>query len=210
MRQRVRIVGLTGGIASGKTTVQRQLEGLGASVLDADAIYHELIVPRDGTPSELTRAIAVRFPGVVRPDGTLDRRVLGASVFSEARERAALDAITHPAVRRETAARMEALAAEGIERVIYDVPLLFEAGLETAMSGVLVVWVPHEVQLARVMARDGLDRESAEKRIRSQLSLDEKRRRATWVIDASGVLAETRAQVERWWQALRANDARVD
>lgn len=199
----MRIIGLTGGIGSGKSTVHRVLEALGADVLDADAIYHELIAPAAGRPSELARALGERFPGVVATDGTLDRRVLGARVFGDAGELAALDAIAHPAVARETARRMSALADRGARFVVYDVPLLYEAQLATGMDGVIVVWAPREVQLSRLMARDGLSREDALARVASQMPLDEKRARATWVIDSSGTMAATRAQVERLWRELQ-------
>ncbi len=200
------MIGLTGGIASGKTTVHRMLEELGASVLDADAIYHDLIRARGGAPSDLARAVADRFPGVRRGDGELDRKALAARVFASPDERRALDAIAHPAVGRETARRIGELADRGVELVVYDVPLLFEAGLAPGMNGVIVVWVPHEVQLARLMGRDRIDRAAAETRIASQLPLDEKRRRATWVIDSSGTLDATRAQVEALWRRLERGE----
>jgi dephospho-CoA kinase len=201
----MKIIGLTGGIASGKTTTQRMLAELGALVLDADAIYHDLIRPAGGAPSPLASRVAARFPGVLGPDGVLDRRALGARVFTDAGELAALDAITHPAVAAETQRRIVALAERGALRVVYDVPLLFEAGLDHGTAGVIVVWVPREVQVARLMARDGLDRAAAEQRLAAQMSLDEKRRRARWVIDSSGSFEATRAQVARLWSEVCAD-----
>lgn len=194
------IFGLTGGIASGKSTVTRMLRELGAQVLDADVLAREVVEP--GTPG--LAEVAARFPGVVGPDGRLDRVKLGARVFSDAGERAALNAIIHPRVREAFMEKVQALEARGVQHVIYDVPLLIEAGMHTWMEGVAVVWVPRDAQKARLMSRDGLDAAAAEARLAAQLPLDEKRAHATWLIDNSGDLAATRAQVESVWQAMLA------
>jgi dephospho-CoA kinase len=175
------------------------LEELNAEILDADAIYHRLITPRDGEPSALARQIAARFPGVLDSSGAVDRQTLGEHVFANTAERRALEAITHPVIADAVAQQVEALSAAGCQRVIYDVPLLYERGLQHGMSGVIVVWVPLAVQVARLARRDRLPQPIIEQRIASQLSLDEKRRRATWVIDNSGDLEATRAQVEEIW-----------
>ncbi len=194
------VFGLTGGIASGKSTVTRMLRELGAHVLDADVLAREVVEP--GTPG--LAAVAARFPGVVGPDGRLDRVKLGARVFADADERAALNALIHPRVREAFLARVQALDAQGVERVIYDVPLLIESGMHTWLEGVAVVWVPRDLQKARLMARDGLDAAAAEARLAAQLPLEEKRAHATWLIDNSGDLASTRAQVEAVWRAMLA------
>ncbi|QSQ27339.1 dephospho-CoA kinase [Pyxidicoccus parkwayensis] len=194
------VFGLTGGIASGKSTVTRMLRELGAEVLDADVLAREVVEP--GTPG--LADVAARFPGVVGPDGRLDRVKLGARVFSDAHERAALNAIIHPRVREAFLEKVQALEARGVARVIYDVPLLIEAGMHEWMEGVAVVWVPRDVQKARLMSRDGLDAAAAEARLAAQLPLDSKRQHATWVIDNSGELASTRAQVESVWRAMLA------
>jgi dephospho-CoA kinase len=196
----MRLYGLTGGISSGKSTVSRMLRELGAHVLDADVIARLVVEP--GTPA--LAEIAARFPGVIGSDGRLDRAKLGARVFADANERAALNAITHPRVREEFLRQVQALEAQGVERVLYDVPLLIETGLHAGMDGVVVVWVPREVQKARLMARDGLSEEAAEARLAAQLPLDEKRQHATWLVDNSGGLPATRAQVERIWRELQA------
>jgi dephospho-CoA kinase len=196
----VHVFGLTGGIASGKSTVTRMLRELGAHVLDADVLAREVVEP--GTPG--IAAVAERFPGVVGPDGRLDRVKLGARVFEDPAERAALNAIIHPLVRDAFLAKVQALEAQGVERVIYDVPLLIESGMHAWMEGVAVVWVPRDVQKARLMSRDGLDAAAAEARLAAQLPLDEKRAHATWLIDNSGDVASTRAQVESVWRAMLA------
>ena len=195
------VFGLTGGIASGKSTVSRMLRELGARVLDADVIAREVVEP--GTPG--LQRISERFPGVVGPDGRLDRVRLGAHIFADPAERAALNAIVHPQVREAFLAKLQALEAEGITHAVYDVPLLIETGLHAAMEGVAVVWVPRDVQKARLMARDGLDAPAAEARLQSQLSLDDKRAHATWVIDNSGPQESTRPQVEAVWRAMLAH-----
>ena len=194
------LYGLTGGIASGKSTVSRMLRELGAHVLDADVLAREVVEP--GTPG--LAAVAARFPGVLGPDGRLDRAKLGTRVFADANERAALNAIIHPLVREAFLEKVQALAAQGVERIIYDVPLLIEGGLQASMDGVVLVWVPRDIQKARLKARDGLDEAAAEARLAAQLPLDDKRQYATWIVDNSGELASTRAQVEQVWRAMLA------
>lgn len=194
------LYGLTGGIASGKSTVSRMLRELGAHVLDADVLAREVVEP--GTPG--LAAVAARFPGVLGPDGRLDRVKLGARVFADATERAALNAIVHPLVREAFLEKVQALAEQGVERIIYDVPLLIEGGLQESMDGVVLVWVPRALQKARLMGRDGLDEAAAEARLAAQLPLDDKRPYATWIVDNSGDLASTRAQVEQVWRAMLA------
>jgi dephospho-CoA kinase len=196
----VHIYGLTGGIASGKSTVSAMLRELGAQVLDADIIAREVVEP--GTPG--LQAVAERFPGVLGPDGRLDRARLGQRVFGDPTERAALNALLHPLIGQEFLRRTQALAEQGVEHVLYDAPLLIENRLHEAMEGVVLVWVPREVQKARLRARDGLDEAAAEARLAAQLPLDDKRQHATWVIDNSGDLAATRAQVEAVWRAILA------
>jgi dephospho-CoA kinase len=196
----LRLYGLTGGIASGKSTVSRMLRDLGAHVLDADAIAREVVEP--GTPG--LAEVASRFPGVVGPDGRLDRAKLGARVFADPAERAALNALLHPRIGAAFLEKTQALAEQGVERVIYDAPLLIENGLHAGMDGVVLVWVPREVQKQRLMARDGLEAQAAEARLAAQLPLEEKRRHATWIVDNTGELTSTRAQVEEVWRAMLA------
>ncbi|NOJ93718.1 dephospho-CoA kinase [Corallococcus coralloides] len=195
------VFGLTGGIASGKSTVSRMLRELGARVLDADVLAREVVEP--GTPG--LKRIDERFPGVVGPDGRLDRVKLGAHIFANAEERAALNAIVHPEVRALFLQKLQALEAEGVTHAVYDVPLLIETGLHQAMEGVAVVWVPREVQKARLMTRDGLLADQAEARLAAQMPLDDKRAHATWVIDNSGTPEATRPQVEAVWRAMLAH-----
>ena len=200
MRPSLRLYGLTGGIASGKSTVSRMLRELGAHVLDADVIAREVVEP--GTPG--LAEVATRFPGVVGPDGRLDRARLGARVFADPAERAALNALLHPRIGAAFLEKTQALAEKGVERVIYDAPLLIENGLHAGMDGVVLVWVPRELQKQRLMARDGLESQAAEARLAAQLPLEEKRQHATWIVDNTGELTSTRAQVEEVWRAMLA------
>ena len=196
----MRVIGLTGGIASGKSTVSRMLRDLGAHVLDADIISREVVEP--GTPG--LEAVARRFPGVLTPEGRLDRARLGERVFGHSEERAALNAILHPLVRAAFLEKTWALEEQGVHEVVYDAALLIENRLHEGMDAVVVVWVPRDVQKQRLMARDGFSAEAAEARLAAQLPLDDKRQVATHIVDNSGSLEATRAQVERVWASLRA------
>jgi len=148
--------------------------------------------------------VATRFPGVLGPDGRLDRAKLGARVFADPAERAALNALLHPRIGAAFLEKTQALAAQGVERLIYDAPLLIENGLHAGMDGVVLVWAPRELQKQRLMARDGLEAQAAEARLAAQLPLQEKRQHATWIVDNTGELTSTRAQVEEVWRAMLA------
>jgi dephospho-CoA kinase len=195
----MRLIGLTGGIASGKSTVSNMLRELGATILDADQLAREVVEP--GTPG--LAAVAKRFPGVVGADGKLDRAKLGERVFSNANERAALNAILHPLIQESFLARIAELADGGARLVLYDAPLLIENDLQVFMDGVVVVSVPPQLQLERLLSRDGLTREQAEARLSAQLPLASKLQHARWVIDNSGDIESTRGQVQRLWSELQ-------
>jgi dephospho-CoA kinase len=194
------VIGLTGGIGSGKSTVSRMLGERGAVVIDADAIVHELQAP--GMP--MLGALAEVFgPGILDAAGALDRRALAAIAFRDDEARARLNAIVHPQVGIEFAKRLGAALADDAKLVVLDIPLLIEnrragrpGASQSEMAAIVVVWVPREVQIERTMSRDACTREEAEARIRAQLSLDEKLELADRVIDNSGSLAETERQVE--------------
>jgi len=194
----MRVVGLTGGIASGKSTVSAMFRELGAEVIDADQVAREVVEP--GTPG--LAEVARRFPGVVDPSGRLDRAALAGRVFTDPSERRALEAILHPRIREEVARRAEALARAGVPVVLYDAALLIENGLHRDLDGVVLVSAPPEVQRARLARRDGLDDAAITARLAAQLPLADKRAHATWVVDNGGSLEQTRAQVRRIWEEI--------
>jgi len=202
------VIGLTGGIGSGKSTVARMLHELGATVIDADAIVHELQAP--GMP--MVAALAEAFgPGILTADGSLDRKALGAIAFADEEARARLNQIVHPQVGAEFARRLADAIAAKVELVVLDIPLLFE-GRESGRGSAatrnvqttVVVWVPEAVQIDRQIARDGCSREDALQRVRAQLPLDLKRELADHVIDNSGALADTERQVRALYARLTA------
>jgi len=195
----MRVVGLTGGIASGKSTVSAMFRELGAEVIDADEVARDVVEPGTAGLLELAR----RFPGVVDASGRLDRAELGRRIFADPAERRALEGILHPRIREEVARRMEALARAGVTVVLYDAALLIENGLHRGMDGVVLVSVPESVQRSRLAARDGLEEAAISARLAAQLPLADKRASATWVVDNGGTLDETRAQVRRIWDEIR-------
>lgn len=189
---------LTGGIASGKSTVSAMLAELGAAVVDADRVAREVVLP--GRPA--LRRVAEAFgQAVLNDDGTLNRKKLGDIVFADEKKRKELEAILHPVIRQEMEARIDRLEKENPRRlVVADIPLLYETGLDARYPEVMVVYVPPAVQLERLMKRDGLTRTQALARLDAQLPIDEKKARADWVIDNSGTLADTRRQVLAFWR----------
>ena len=191
----MKLIVLTGGAGSGKSTVGGMLRELGAIVIDADEAAHAAYAP--GTPG--FDAVVREFgPGFVR-DGVIDRRLLGGLVFADEEARHRLTAIVHPLVRDWMAERTREAFERGAEIVIQDVPLLYESGLEGLLSSVLLVWTPPEVQLERLVRGRGLPAERARAMIAAQMPIDEKRRRSHHVIDNSGTVEQTRAQVEEMW-----------
>ncbi|MDG2049977.1 MAG: dephospho-CoA kinase [Myxococcota bacterium] len=197
-------IGLSGGIGSGKSTVTRILEELGATTVDADAIVHELQAP--GAP--LLEAIAEAFgASVIRSDGSLDRIALGEIVFQDPKARARLGSLMHPPVIAEMVARAEQAVARQVPAVVLDIPLFFEgqkAGTGTASAmpydATVLVWVPQAMQIQRTVSRDGCTAEEAKRRIAAQMPIDEKRALATHIIDNSGDLDSTHSQVEALWR----------
>jgi dephospho-CoA kinase len=194
------LIGLTGGIGSGKSTVSTFLRELGARVLDADEGARAVVEP--GTSG--FEAVAREFgPEVVR-DGRLDRQRLADIVFNDRPALERLNAIVHPLVRDWMAAQLAEAAAGGAEIVVQDVPLLFESGYVPMFHSTILVYVPAALQLERLVAR-GMPEADARARIANQLPIDEKRSRATYVIDNSGTRQETRAQTEKAWTDITAS-----
>ncbi|MFM9277750.1 dephospho-CoA kinase [Paenibacillus jiagnxiensis] len=188
------IIGLTGGIATGKSTVSALLAARGALLVDADAIAREVMLP--GHP--VLNAVVRHFgQEVLNEDGTLHRKRLGAIVFANPSERQALNEITHPAIRQEIIRRMNAYEAEFPDKlVVVDIPLLYESRLDNLFQKVMVVYVPAEVQLKRLMQRDGLTPEQARQRLDAQMPIEEKKRLADIVVDNSRDVADTERQLD--------------
>jgi dephospho-CoA kinase len=201
--RRFLLVGLTGGIATGKSTVTRTFQELGSVVIDADVLAREVVEP--GEPAH--RAIVDEFgPEVVLPDGGLDRKKLGAIVFAEPASRRRLEAITHPEIRARFTRRLEALEAEGFDGiVIFDAPVMIESGNYRNMDRLVVVATDATTQAARLQARDVIGDEEAQRKIGSQMPVAEKAKLADYVIDNSGDRAATAEQVRRVHEALRAD-----
>lgn len=195
-----RVVGLTGGIASGKSTVSSMFRDLGVLVIDADVVARDVVRPG----SDALRDIEDEFgPSVILPSGELDRDALGKIIFSDPSARTKLNGFTHPRIAMEMLRQAAEAGAEGHPFVIYDAALIVENGLHHALGGLIVVAAAPEVQLARIQDRDGLSAEDAQKRIDAQLPLSKKIEVADWVIHNDGTLDETRAQVLDVFHQLR-------
>jgi dephospho-CoA kinase len=204
--RRFLLVGLTGSIATGKSTVSAMFARLGCRVIDADLLAREVVAPGQSA----YQAIVAEFGReVVQSDGYLDRKRLGRIVFADPERRRRLEALTHPAIRarqRRLLAGLEEEAFEGI--VIWDAALLIESGAAADMDRVVVVFADAATQLERLMARDGLGEAEARERIASQMPVVDKARRAHYVVDNSGTRAATEAQVRQVHRAL-LNDLRA-
>jgi dephospho-CoA kinase len=195
----MRVIGLTGGIASGKSTAARMLAELGAPVVDADQIARDVVQPGQPALAEIVDAFGAE---VLLPDGTLDRKRLGALVFADADKRRRLNAITHPRIGGATQGRLAELRAAGAPLAIYEAALIVENGLHRALDGLIVVSCSEAQQLARLVGRDGLGEDEARARIAAQAPLADKLAAATWVVDTGGSLADTRQQIGRIWEQI--------
>jgi dephospho-CoA kinase len=196
----VRVVGLTGGIATGKSTFAEALRARGAPVVDADALARAAVAPGSPALAEIARTFG---PAVLAPDGSLDRKRMANLVFADPDARRRLEAITHPAVRRGMAEETARLAAAGHDLVFYDTPLLFEIGLERSLDCVVVVWAPADVQRARLATRDGLGPAEADARLAAQLPIDEKAARADLVVENVGTVGDLGAKADHLLADLR-------
>jgi len=192
------IIGLTGGIASGKSAVAEMLEEKGAFLVDADKLAREAVEP--GRPA-WQALVDWLGESILRPDQTIDRIKLAKLVFNDRQMLERLNRIIHPWVGSRFIAISEEIEKKDPEAVlVYDIPLLIEAGMQEVVNHVLLVHVPREVQIARLQLRDGLTRAEAEQRLKAQIPLDEKIKHADTVIDNSGSLVETARQVDQFWR----------
>ena len=201
----MRRIALTGGIATGKSHVRAQFEALGVPTIDADTLAHEAVAP--GTPG--LAAVVARFGReVLAADGTLDRRKLASIVFMDAAARLDLEAIIHPAVRRATDEWFDQLDPARYAFALADIPLLYEVGRDKDFDAVIVAAVDPETQVRRVIDRDGATEDEARRRLAAQLPIDEKVKRADYVIRTDGTFDETNAQVRALFEQLEADAAR--
>lgn len=192
------ILGVTGNIASGKSSVCRELARRGAVVVDADQLARAVVEPGSPVLKELVSGFG---EDILKSDGSLDRKYLGDLVFSDPAARRRLNAIIHPAIAALSTQRLQELR-DAAPLVIYEAPLLYEAGAETRVDKVLLVTIDPEVQLARLIERDGLDEKSARQRIAAQMPQEQKAARADYLVDNSAGREETIAQIERLWPLL--------
>ncbi|MDD5286827.1 MAG: dephospho-CoA kinase [Desulfuromonadaceae bacterium] len=198
----MRVIGLTGGIASGKSSIARFFEERGVPVIDADQLARIAVMP--GSPA-VERIAAIFGNEVLAADGSLDRKQLGSMVFASAAKRHQLEEILHPEIRRLSEADIAAAAADGHRLIVYMAPILIEAGATDRVDEIWVVTVRPDIQLERLMRRDGISREEALKMIASQMPLAEKELYGKVVIDNSGTAEQTRRILEDIWERETGN-----
>jgi dephospho-CoA kinase len=195
----LKLIGLTGGAGSGKSTVAEMFRGLGAAVVDADEATHAVYAP--GTPG--FDAVVREFGEEFVRNGKIDRKKLGEVVFNDPEQRRRLNAIVHPLVRQWMAERTAEAVDGGADVVVQDVPLLFENGLQGLFSGTVLVYARPAIQVRRLIEERGLSAARADAILAAQMPIDEKRPLADFVIDNNGSLDETRRQVEEVWARVR-------
>lgn len=196
-----KVIGLTGGIASGKSTVAALLRERGAAIVDADQVARDVVAAGQPAFAELVARFGLEIVGA---DGQLDRKALGAKVFADPDARRDLNAITHPRIAEASRAAIARHAAAGAPVVFYEAALLIENQIHRGLDGVIVVAAPRDVQAARLAARDTLAPEAVEGRLAAQLPLEAKLAAATWVIDNRGDRAALAEEVERLWHSMEA------
>jgi len=200
------LAGLTGGIATGKSTVAAMFRALGAVVIDADVLAREVVEPGEPALAEIAGAFGA---GVLQSDGRLDRKALGAIVFADPDKRRQLEGLTHPRIRERFMKQVAELAEQNFGGVVlFDAPVMIESGNYQNMERLIVVVTDEATQLARLIVRDGCSRDEALRRIRSQMPLAEKAKLADYVIDNSGDREVTERYVRRVHDALMAELAR--
>jgi dephospho-CoA kinase len=196
----MRKIALTGGAGSGKSTVARMFQELGATVLDADAAAREAVQPGTSAWEKLRQAFGPEF---FQADGSLDRPKMARLAFSDAKARETLNAILHPEISRLIRERLEGLAAAGEHVVIVEVPLLFEAGLENAYDRIIVVYIDPAEQTRRLANRDGRSDQEIQGILAAQWPLTKKCQLAHYVVDNRGALEDTKKQVKNIWRDLK-------
>ena len=202
----MQVIGLTGGIATGKSTVSAILKKAGAVIIDADRIAREVV--KKGLPAY--REIVENFgETVLLSNGEINRSVLGDLIFNDPRKKKLLNRIVHPHVRRETNRQLKDMENSSPDTIaVLDIPLLFEAEMHKDLSEVIVVYAPEHIQVKRLMKRDNISEADAVARVRSQMPIEEKKNRATIVIDNSGTMEDTRKRTLEIFKTLKNTPAR--
>jgi len=193
------VIGLTGGIGSGKSTVAAMLGELGAELIDADQIARDVVRPGEPAYDEI---VSVFGRDILAADGTIDRKVLGGRVFADPAARRQLESIVHPRIGAQSWRRISEAGARGVRVVIYEASLLVEGGLHKSFDGLIVVSASEAAQRGRVAARDGLGELEIGRRMAAQLPTSDKVAVADWVIHNDGKLEDTRRQVEAVWREI--------
>lgn len=194
------LIGLTGGIGSGKSTVASRLKTLGAQIVDADKIAREIVEPGEPALAELAEA----FDGVLNADGTLNRAELARQAFATPKATEKLNSITHPRIRERTLERFVQARTEAVPVLVYDMPLLIENGEYKKMDHVLVVDAADEIRIDRLVNSRGLDEDDARRRIAAQISREERLAAADSVVDNSGTRDQLLQQVDTFWEQVVA------
>jgi dephospho-CoA kinase len=195
------LLGVTGGIASGKSTVARMLEEMGAPLIDFDVLSRIVVEPGKPAWKEIVTYFGEQ---ILREDRTLNRKALSDIVFRDRGKRRKLESFTHPRIHEEFFRRVKQMIKEDPAAIIQVVvPLLIEANLGSLFDKLLLVYIPEEMQIRRLMEREPISRETAIQVLKSQLPIDEKRKYADYIVDNSGSLEETRRQVEEVWTRLK-------
>jgi dephospho-CoA kinase len=195
----MKVIGLTGGIASGKSLVAGILERDGAVVVDADQLAREAVIP--GAPSY--KAIIKEFGAtILNPDGTIDRKALGAIVFADTTARKRLEQITHPAIKKLAEKRLAEERRKGTAVLFYMAPLLIETEAISSVDEVWIVYLDEKTQLERLIKRDGIDKKGALLKIKAQMTIAEKLKFGKIIIDNSGPVEKTEKQVRELWEGL--------
>ncbi|MDK2985175.1 MAG: dephospho-CoA kinase [Clostridia bacterium] len=207
MRRKVLVIGLTGGIASGKTTVATILQELGAAVLDADEVAKKIVQKGKPAYKEIINTFGRK---VLTSDGDLNRKLLGKIVFNDEEKRKKLESIIHPRVKEYFLEEIQRIKEKDPQKIIVlDVPLLLESGMETLVDEVWVVAVSEELQIKRIELRDRIGRQEALKRIKAQMPLKEKLKYADRIINAEGTLEDTKRQVVSLWREITGNELEI-
>jgi len=199
----VKIVGLTGGIATGKSTVASMLRELGAEIVDADELAREVVKPQQEAWKEIVEAFGA---GILRKDKTIDREKLRKIVFADTTARKRLESITHPRIRALADERIQRLTAEGADAIVYDAPLLFENQIHLWIRPVILVAADPQTQKQRLRERDRLSEREIQQRLEAQMPMEKKRKLADLVIENNGDLEELKRQVQSVWEKIKKTE----